>query len=240
MFQKFIFLSVCLLCASAMSKAQNNNDTSAIAAARAWWHAVTFGDTSKVKSSSTEQLTVTFNNGRHFTRSEFVKQIATHNAAAPVKAEWSHIVQQLPASKTAIITNRIVETVGKMQHVYRFITFLTFINSTWMVAAAQSTRVLELAPPIPISPAGSLSEFVGSFGTPGGLVLTTVLKDSSIVVIEPSGAETKLAAIGPGLFEIPQILSAGNVRFSFTRDKTGKVTHMTRIAHKIMTLPRSD
>jgi hypothetical protein len=236
--KKFIFLSVCFIVASAISKAQNSNDTSAIAAARAWWHAVTFGDTLKVKRYSTERLTVTFNNGRSFHHSEFIKQIATHNAAAPVKAEWTEIVQQLPGSNKAIVTNRIVETVGKMQHVYRFITVLTFINSTWMVAAAQSTRVLELSPPIPLSSAGNLNDFVGSFGTPGGLVLKTALKDSSFVVIEPSGAETKLAAIGPGLFEIPQILFAGNVRFSFTRDNTGEVTHMIRVAHKIMTLPR--
>jgi hypothetical protein len=58
------------------------------------------------------------------------------------------------------------------------------------------------------------------------------------VLLEPSGTETRLAAIGPGLFEIPQILSAGNVRFAFNRDKTGKVTHMTRVAPKITAMLR--
>lgn len=236
--QKFVVLLVYLVCASGICKAQKNSDTSAIVAAKAWWHAVTFGDTSYVKSSSTDLLTVTFNNGRSFSRYEFVKQIAKNDPLAPITSEWSQIMQQLPSSETAIITNRIVETVGKMPHVYKFITVLTHVNSKWMVAAAQSTREIELAPPIPNSLVGNLNDFVGTFRTPGGMTLKTVVRDSSLVLVEPSGTETMLAAIGPGLFEIPQILSAGNVRFVFNRNETGKVAQMIRVAHKIITMTR--
>ena len=236
--QKLVILTAFIICASAISKAQNSTDTTAIVFAKAWWHAVTFGDTSGVKSYSTEQLTVTFNSGRTFARSDFIKQVAKHDPFAPITSEWSQVKQQVTTPETAIITNRIVETVGKMQHVYRLITVLTRVDSKWMVAAAQSTREIELAPPVPLSLVGNLRDFVGTFRTPGGLVLKTIVRDSSLVLLEPSGTETRLAAIGPGLFEIPQILSAGNVRFAFNRDKTGKVTHMTRVAPKITAMLR--
>ena len=227
-----------LFCLSGRINAQNKNDTTAIAAARAWWHATTFGDTAYLKAHSTDNLTVTFNSGRSFTHSEIISQVATHNPSAPIRAVWSHVLQQRPAPKTAIVTNRVVETLGNTPHVYKFITVLVSVNSRWKVAAAQSTREIELAPAVPVTELGKLEDFAGSYRTPAGIVLKTVVRDSSLILIEPSGAETKLAGIGPGLFEIPKILSAGNVRFSFARDATGKVTAMIRIAHKITTMAR--
>ena len=226
------------LCLTATGNAQNNSNNTPLAAAKAWWHAVTFGDTAYIKKHSTGELTVTFNNGRSFTRSEIISQVATHNPAARISSEWSHIVEQSPAPQTAIINNRIVETVGAMQHVYKFITVLVSVDSQWKVAAAQSTRELELAPPVPVAEAGKLEDYTGTYRTPGGILLKMLLRDTSLVLVEPSGSETRLEAIAPGLFEIPQILSAGNVRFAFNRDATGSVTAMIRIANKITTMPR--
>ena len=95
------FLVARLLC-----NAQKQGDRSAIADAQAWWHAITFGDTSYVKTHSTAQLTVTFNSGRSFNYAEIIKQIAGYDPKAPIKAEWSQMVQQSPTSTTAIVTNR--------------------------------------------------------------------------------------------------------------------------------------
>jgi hypothetical protein len=123
-------------------------------------------------------------------------------------------------------------------HIYRWITVLVLINAQWKIAAAQSTREVELAPPIPISQAGNPASYPGGYRTPGGIILNIALRDSSLILIEPSGQETKLTAIAPDLFEIPAILSAGNVRFAFSRDGNGNVLSMTRIANKIVNMPR--
>jgi hypothetical protein len=237
MFKKPAIILVFLLCLLVSGNAQNKND-SLIAAAKAWWHASTFGDTSYVKDHSTEGLTVVFNSGRSFTRSEIINQISAYDPSAPITSEWSHISVQSPVPQTSIVTNRVIETVGKTSHIYKWITVLVLINAQWKVAAVQSTREMELAPPIPISEAGNTSSYPGGYRTPGGAVLTIALRDSSLVLIEPSGQETKLSAIAPDLFEIPAILSAGNVRFAFSRDGNGNVASMIRIANKIMTMPK--
>lgn len=231
-------LSACCLVVSLLSKAQKKGDSSAIADAKAWWHAVTFGDTSYLVRRSSAELTVTFNSGRSFNHAEIIKQVATHDPKAQIKAEWFEAKQQSLNATTAIVTNRVVETLGKTPHVYKYITVLIRSNTGWLVAAAQSTRVIQLAPAVPVIEVGNLLDFTGSYKTPAGIILTTAIRDTSLVLVEPSGAETRLEAIGPGLFEIPKILSAGNVRFVFSRDASGKVTSMTRVAHLIVTMKR--
>ena len=236
---KIGILSAYFLVSSLLSRAQKQGDTSAIADARAWWRAVTFGDTSYLINHSTAELTVTFNSGRSFNHAEIIKQVATHDPKAPIKAEWFEAKQHSPNATTAIVTNRVVETLGKTPHVYKFMTVLIRSSSKWVVAAAQSTREIQLAPAVPVKEVGNLIDFTGSYKTPAGIILTTVIRDTSLILVEPSGAETRLEAIGPGLFEIPKILSAGNVRFVFSRDESGKVTSMTRVAHLITTMKRS-
>ncbi len=76
-----IFFLVVLFCIPVYINAQNNNDAP-LAAAKAWWHALTFGDTTYIKKHSTKQLTVTFSNGRRFSRSEMIEQVAKHNPSA--------------------------------------------------------------------------------------------------------------------------------------------------------------
>ena len=226
----FLFITV-------TSRAQFNNDLSALEVSKAWWHAIA-GDTSFIKKHSTGELTVTFNNGRSFNGAEIIAHIATNKSSSLIKSEWSDEIVQNPTPQTAIISNRVVETVGAVQHIYKFITVLVRKDSIWKVAAAQSTRVLELAPPVPVEEAGKLEDFAGSYRTPGGMILKILVREVSLVLVEPSGSETKLEAIGPGLFEIPKIIFAGNVRFSFSRNDSGQVVSMTRIAHKITNMPR--
>ena len=84
---KIGILSAYFLVSSLLCTAQKQGDTSAIADARAWWRAVTFGDTSYLINHSTAELTVTFNSGRSFNHAEIIKQVATHDPKAPIKAE---------------------------------------------------------------------------------------------------------------------------------------------------------
>src|SRR5687768_5356799 len=195
-FIPFIFLCV-------IANAQDSSNATPLSAAKAWWHATTFGDTAYLKKHSTPELTVTFNSGRSFTHSEIIAQVATHDPLARINSEWSDILVQTPTPQTAIVTNRIIETVGSMPHTYKFITVLVHRDSNWKVAAAQSTRVVELAPPFTIDEPGKLQGYAGTYRTPGGVLLTVLARDTSLIITDPSGRETRLAAIGLDLFEIP-------------------------------------
>ncbi len=231
-------LAICILCRAVPCTAQDSSQNAPLSAAKAWWHATTFGDTAYLKDHSTGALTVIFNNGRSFTRSQIMAQVATHSPSANIRVEWSESMVQLPAPQTAIVTGRVVETVGRMPHHYLFLTVLVKEDAAWMVAAAQSTRVLELTPPIGLPDRDILEAYAGSYRTPAGGLLKLVLRDSALVLVEPSGTETELAPIGPDLFEVPRILSAGHVRFAFSRDRAGGISNMTRIAHRITVMPR--
>ena len=217
-------------------KAQNNIHPSPLEASKAWWQAIS-GDTTYLKKHSTDEVTVTFNNGRSFNCPEIIAHVSK-NSSSIIKSEWSEVIVQNPNPQTVIISNRVLETVGVMHHIYKFITVLVYKDSIWKVAAAQSTRVLELSPRVTIAESGNLDDFAGSYRTPRGMILKILVRDSSLVLVEPSGSETILEAIGPGLFEISKIPFAGNVRFSFNRDDSGQVRSITRIAHTITNMLR--
>jgi hypothetical protein len=226
-----------ILFSSINSNAQNGNDAP-LAAAKAWWHAVTFGDTIHIKNHSTENVIVTFNNGRSFTYKEIIAQVSKHHPSANITLEWSESSAQLAGPQTAIITNRIVEKVGAGNNIYKFITVLVKNGKKWKVAAAQSTRELGMAKRITAKEAGDLIDYAGSYRTPGGMTMQVMANDSVLLLKEPSGTETILEPIAPGLFEFQAISFAGNVRFSFHRDATGSVVSLTRIAHNIVIMPR--
>jgi hypothetical protein len=234
---KTAILFVLFLNISQYIKAQNSN-SALLGAAKAWWHAVTVGDTTYIKDNSTDELTVTFNNGRSFTRKEIIYQVGSHDPFAKITSEWSDIKEQKLTPQTAIITNKIVEKIGAMSHTYKFITVIVKAGPKWKIAAAQSTRELSLAPRIPLSEAGKLEDYVGEYRTPAGMTLKIIIKDTSLVMVEPSGAENKLEPVGPSLFELSYMPFAGNVRFVFYRDAEGKVKSFTRLAHVITTMTR--
>jgi hypothetical protein len=217
--------------------AQNGNEAP-LAAAKAWWHAVTFGDTMHIKNHSTENIMVTFNNGRSFTYREIIAQVSTHHPSANITLEWSESSAQAAGPQTVIITNRIVEKVGAANNIYKFITVLVKYGKKWKVAAAQSTRELGIAKRIPAKQAGDLIDYAGIYRTPGGMTMQVIAKDTVLLLKEPSGTETILEPVAPGLFEFQAISFAGNVRFSFHRDATGSVVSLTRIAHNIVMMPK--
>lgn len=167
-----------------------------------------------------------------------IEQVAKHNPSAKITAEWSDIIKQSPNPLTAIITSRVIETIRGTPGILKFMTVLSKIGSEWKVAAAQSTKEIELSTRIPNAGAGNLQDYAGKYRTPIGATLTVIVRDTLLILIDPSGAESPLEAIGPGLFEPPALHTVGNVRIVFGRDATGHVTSLSRITNKVTTLYR--
>lgn len=233
---KIYFLAV-LFYIPICTKAQNSNDAQVVAA-KAWWHALTFGDTNYIKKNSTNELTVTYSNGHSFTRSQIIGEISNYEPRAKMTTEWFEINKQTANSLTAIITARVVESKGVNKGILKCITVLTQVGSKWKIAAAQSTKVAELSARIPVEQAGKLEDYAGSYRTPAGATLSVVVRDTLLVLTDPSGVETPLEAIGPALFEPPYVHNVGNVRIAFSRDAIGRVTSLNRITNKVITMTR--
>jgi hypothetical protein len=233
---RIVFLAV-LFCIPICINAQNKNDAE-LAVAKAWWHALAFGDANNLKKHSTKELTVTLSNGRRFTHSQMIDQIAKHDPLAKITLEWTDIIKLSPNPQTAIITGRITEMMRGTPGLFKFITILTKADSEWKVAAAQSTREIELSKRIRGAEAGNLQDYAGKYRTPAGTTLSVVVRDTSLIITDPSGAESPLEAIGPGLFEPPALHTVGNVRIVFGRDSTGRVNSLSRITNKVTTMLR--
>lgn len=67
-----------------------------------------------------------------------------------------------------------------------------------------------------------------------------MLRDATLILIDPAGAETRLEPIGTELFEAPGVSFQGLIRFAFARGRDGKVVSLTRITSEIATFPRVD
>lgn len=232
-----IFILLCFL--SQTVHAQDPSD-SVFNATKTWWTRATFGDTAYVRAHSTEDLAVTYSNGRRYSRTQLLSQIAQYNPAADITDEWSDVSIQRPVPDLAILTNSTIERVGNTVHHYKYITVLVRRGQDWKIADAQSTRELALSPRIPVEQAGRLEDFAGQYLTPGGLILRIAPRGNGLVLTEPSGAETLIEPVGPGLFEFPKVISAGLIRFSFNRDASGKVTSLTRIAHNVIVMKKQE
>jgi hypothetical protein len=207
-------------------------------AAKDWWTAVTFGDTAYVQKHSTQSLAVTFSNGRSFMRNEFIMEVAKYNPGAKIGMNWSEEIVQHTTAQTAVVKHKLIERIGIGTNPLRLITILVANGQGWKIAAAQSTKEIELSPRIPLEQAGRLEDFVGSYRTLTGALLQVVIKNNALILIEPSGAEAHLEAIGPGVFEPPTLHASGNVRIVFSRDSEGSVIALNRIGNKIVTLPK--
>jgi hypothetical protein len=216
--------------------AQSTNE--AASAAKAWWHALTFGDTTYLKNNSTKDLTVTLSIGTRFNLKGIVMQASKHNPTAKIVLDWSEEVLQQPNPQTAIVIHRMLEKVGAGVNPLRYMTVLIKDDAGWKVTAAQSTKETELSPRIPTASAGRLEDYAGNYRTPAGTTLRAIVRDTSLILIDHSGVETILEAIGPGIFEPPHLHMVGNVRIIFSRDSMGRVIALNRLANKVISMPR--
>ena len=71
-------------------------------------------------------------------------------------------------------------------------------------------------------------------------MLRIVARDSTLALVDPTGAESVLEPIGPALFELPALYDGiGLLRYVFTRDASGRVTALSRLIYgSVITWPR--
>lgn len=214
------------------------DNQTAIRMQSAWWEAFTQGDTAYLQAHTAADFSLTLSSGRTYDREATLAQAATH--AGGVQMEWADEAVRLTAPDVVIVTARMAERAGGGVHTFRYLTVLHRTAAGWRVAAAQSTREAAFAPRVGADVSGPLAAYAGEYRTPRGTVLRVAVRDSALMLIEPSRAELRMEPIGPGLFEFGALSPAnGIVRFAFTRDASGRVAFMTRmIPGQVNTFPR--
>lgn len=206
-----------------------SDSAGAIAAQCAWWTAFIVADTAHLQARSAPQLSVTISGGQTYDRPAMLAEAATHLRGKDLLIEWLDSAVQFPEPSIAIVTSRVRETAGPVG-IYRYMTVLRWSGKQWMVAAAQSTRELSLAPRVPESVSGALADYAGKYQTPKGGVLPVSVRGTGLLLVEPEGLEIPLEPVGPGVFEFNRLsLGNGLVRIVFPRDSNGRVTGMTRL-----------
>ena len=207
-----------------------SEDTALKATQFAWWRALTVADTAYLRAHSTDGVRLTLSSGLTFDRDGMLAESASHTTGAGAEMSSSDEAVRFLAPNVAIVTSRFKETAGRGFTTYRYTNVFERIGTEWKVTAAQSTREIAYSPRVATEIAGSLMDFAGSYRTPRNLALQVLLRDSSLVLKEPSGKELNLAPVGPALFELTGLSPAnGVVRVSFARDNTGRVTSMSQI-----------
>lgn len=214
----------------AAAPAAPRDDAGALEVQRGWWRAYAVADTAYLQAHTAPELWLTVNSGTTYDRAGMLAAIGTHVNGSRLVMAWSDESVRLASPTVAIATTRVTETDGPVSAVYRYLTTMERTADGWRVMAAQSTRELAFTPRVSAAQAGPLADYAGAYRTPRGATLRVEVRDSALVLIEPSGAEIPIEPIGPGLFEF-RVLSPSNgvVRMAFARDAGGRVTSMTRI-----------
>jgi len=245
----FAVPAVALLCLCTTSHAQRPSalartvtaaDTAgAAAASEDWWHALTFGDTAYLARHTDARTTVTFSNGRRFDRASLLRTAAGHHPkpTAFLRRTGAAVI---PSGGAVAVTLDVIEGTDTGANVYHYLSVLEKQEAGWRVVAAQSTRELGLTPRVSAQVAGPLSDYIGSYRGGRGGMLRIVARDSVLALIDPSGAETRIEPIGPGLFELPLLYDGiALVRFAFARDGSGRVSSLSRMIYgSVNTWPR--
>ena len=212
----------------------------ALAAQREWWRAFAVADTAYVRAHTAPAVSVTLSSGLTLDLAGTVAQVATHVNGSRLGMAWAEEAVRLASPSVAIATARLTESEGTSTTTFRYLTVLERAGGGWRVAAAQSTRELAFTPRLAAAQAGPLGDYAGAYRTPRGTELRVLLRDSALVLVEPSGTEIPLAPVGPGIFEF-NVLSPlnGVVRMMFTRDAGGRVASLSRLVPgQVITFPR--
>jgi hypothetical protein len=233
----FVVLVLLTVCDTATASCTAVPLDDPLTVSKAWWNAFSTGDVAYLTARTTRSASVTLNNGRGLNREELLADAVTH-AHATVGATWSdEVVRELGEGAVAV-TVRVTETVGSRVAHYRYISVLQCNSGTWQIAVAQSTRELRETVRVPISIAGNLQDFAGEYRTPAGKTVQLFADASGLLLVDPSGARTRLEPIGPALFEAGGISVQGLIRFSFVRNTEGAVVALNRVATEVITFPR--
>jgi hypothetical protein len=209
------------------------------AVSRTWWEAFALGKTESLAATSARVVSFVASNGRTFDRAELLAEAKTHGAM-PVEFEWKDESVRHPSPEVAIVTGRVTERIAPRPATYRYLAVLECTNDRWLVAAAQNSREVASSNRIAAADAGALDDFAGEYRTPLGKTVRVALSGTNLVLIDPSGGETRLEPIAPAVFEVPGVSFQGLIRFVFARNGEGKVISMTRLTADVITFPRAN
>ena len=225
---------------STAAPGDQGDSTGALAVQREWWRAFVLADTTQLETYTAPAFSLTLSSGRMYDRAAMLVEAASHTTGSRLRAEWVEETVRFATPMVALVTSRVTETAGSTASTYRYLTVLERHGKGWRVTAAQSTRELAFTPRVPVTAAGSLGDYAGRYRTPRGAALQVVVRDSALALIEPSGLESRMEPVGPGMFEFAHLLlSNGIVRFVFTRAATGQVTALSRLVNgEVTTFPR--
>lgn len=210
------------------------------AAAQQWWRDVAARDSAAVRVASSPDLHVTLSSGRTYDRDEFLKAVGDFAAGPSTSTAWSEIDIRPLGPGSVVLTGRTAESNPTGTTEYRYQMVLERETGRWRMARTQSTRVLALTPRIPLAAAGNTADFIGAYRAPRGGLMHVTERKGALILADPSGGESRMEAIGPGVFEIDYVTnSSGLVRMVFNRDTLGRVTSLSRLgATSIVTWPR--
>jgi hypothetical protein len=206
-------------------------DSSALAAHHGWWRAFAVGDTAYLQAHTAPEFSVTMSTGRTYDRAGTLVRAARHVNGGAMRMEWMEEATRHPAPGVAVVTSRVMETVGPRAVAFRYVTVLERGPQGWRALVGQTTREAAPTPDVAAAEAGPLGEYAGEYRTPRGGVVRVVVRDSVLGLIDPTGREDPLAPIGPAVFEYRSPESVNSiVRFVFTRDAAGRIAALLRLA----------
>jgi hypothetical protein len=208
------------------------NDTAGVLAAqRGWWHAFTVGDTAYLQAHSAPAISLTLSNGRMYDRAGVLARAATHVNGGSLRVDWAEEAVHVPAPGVAVVTSHVTESNGPRSSVFRYLTVLERGGAGWRVSMGQTTREAAATPNVSAEVAGPLDEYAGEYRTPRGGVVRVEVRGSALSLIDPSGQAVSMEPIGPAVFEYRSLDGINTiVRFVFTRDATGRVASLVRLA----------
>ena len=217
--------------------------SSAVAAQNAWWRSFADGDTAALRAQSAPAVALTLSNGRTFDHASMLAESHRYASLPHPTLEWSDtIVVPSADGRVALVTARLRETDPRGVTYARTLTVLERAGdgaSGWRMLGAQSTREPQRYARLPAAATGDLTAYAGRYRVPNGVVRITVA-DSALSLTDPRGTVTRLEPVGPGLFEaVPPATTTDVVRLLFTRDETGRISALSRLAmNGLMTYPR--
>lgn len=210
-----------------------------LAVSRAWWTEFATGNTVALDGRTAPLFSWTASNGRTFDRAATLAKAAMHDPKARILFDWKDGAARLLGTTSAVVTNRIVETIRTTPPAtYRYVAVTECSDGYWRVTAAQSTREAELSPRLPTLNADDLHDFVGSYRAASGRALKIEAAADALILTDPSGAKTRFETVGRDLFEASEVSGAGVIRFVFHRSGNGEVVAFSRLASNITLFPR--
>jgi hypothetical protein len=210
---------------------------SAVGVHHTFWEAIATGDTSKVRTVSVPDVSLTLSDARTFTSGQIYPEIAAYRLGA-TRMEW--LAEDARAHENSVVVrSRLREVTDANVSSFQIMTVLVRTDGEWKVAAAQSTREPYRAPTITVA-SSLLNDLAGRYRTARGGLISVIARDNALGVVETDGREYRYEPVGGMLFEARNIpLSSGVIRLVFIRDDTGAVVGMNRILQNgITTLTR--